>query len=328
MKNIIIAALFLQVLSCAFCHAAGAKVVFLKGTGCAGKTSIAKVFKENGWQVVDEDAWYYERFPSYCKALFPEDFEQVEHAVEHENILHAIMRNQILFKRGIAEDKREQATIAIKMIQTKMNERSPENEQIREDWHNTLRADIIDAIKQGALGAGVVVDSWLLEPEELQAIRDIFPSLTICVYVSFAQLVRRTIKRNTAALLEGKCIESIRFFHQALTSFMNNFELSHSPENAIDVLTKADFMHACNIVDLCLSDSPTATGDIRLTTRGEFSRESFKEYCFSILEQFDEQDCVYVKPKFVYDYLVRTDECDSHQAAFEIEKLCLQSSRF
>lgn len=327
MKKIIIGLLLLQASYCIYgassSHQAVKKVVFLKGTGCAGKTNLGVALNKIGWQLIDEDGWYYERYPEFCKSLCPGEFVHVERAIEYENLLHAVMRNQILFKKEATEVKREQAIASIKVIQAKLNERTPENIQIRTDWHYKLRADICAAIEQAVSQGPVVLDSWFLKPEQIQSIRDRFPSLTVLVYVPFAELVNRTIKRNTAALLDGKYIYKMRFFHQALISFTYNFELSANPEDSVDVLTKTDFMHACDIVNLCLSNSPLATGATSLATRGEFSIESFKEYSAPILAAFGERDRLYVKPKIAYDHFIRTDKCDSDQAALQIEKLSL-----
>lgn len=329
MKKIIIVLLLLQVSYCIYGASASndttKKVVFLKGSGCAGKTSLGVALNKIGWQVIDEDAWYYGRFPQYCKSLCPDEFESVASAINYKNLLHALMRNQILFKKKATEVERERAINSIKIIQAKLNDRAPENVKIRSDWHFKLRADICAAIEQAVVQGPVVLDSWFLKPEHIQSIRDRFPSMTVLVYVPFAELVKRTIKRNTAALLDGKCIDKMRFFEQALNSFTYNFELSANPEGSIDVLTKTDFMHACDIVNLCLSNSPLATGATLLATRGEFSVESFKEYCTPILAAFGEREHLYVKPKLLYDHLMRTDTCDSDQAALQIAQLNIPS---
>src|SRR5690348_7716332 len=75
-------------------------IIFLQGTACAGKTSICREVQslDNTWKIVDEDAIFYEQAPIRWSKLFPQEFSTIVKAVESYNILHAIMRNQILFK--------------------------------------------------------------------------------------------------------------------------------------------------------------------------------------------------------------------------------------
>ncbi len=95
------------------------KVVFLRGTGCAGKTSLCNEFlNQSGWKVVGEDDIYFQEASKRWRVEFPEEFKDVENAIDPENVLHAVMRSQILFRSSASDDQRLKARNAIAKIQT------------------------------------------------------------------------------------------------------------------------------------------------------------------------------------------------------------------
>lgn len=47
-----------------------ATIVFLQGTGCAGKTSICKeIAKLENWKIVDEDAIFFDQVSIRCATI-------------------------------------------------------------------------------------------------------------------------------------------------------------------------------------------------------------------------------------------------------------------
>src|SRR5437868_4665871 len=102
-------------------------LVFLKGTGCAGKTSIGNTLQAKNWHVIDEDAFFYEEGPLYWKTLFPEEFISIEQAIDRSNIFHAVVRNQILFKHSTGLPLRQQVLRDIQHIRSTFNIKTEKN---------------------------------------------------------------------------------------------------------------------------------------------------------------------------------------------------------
>ena len=296
------------------------KVVFLHGTGCAGKTSLcSEILKQSDrWRMVNEDDIFYEEAAQRWETEFPEEFDAVEGAVDPENVLHAVMRNQVLFRSNAPHDKRLKAKKAIRAIQESLNSHSKESESEEEDsWSNTLRRQIAHTIMDLAKTYHVMVDTWFLKPEHIEQISNEYSVVHVAAYCPFLDIVKRTIKRNSDALMNGKDISNLRFFHQALKSFTALYELSDTEKGSIDSLNKDSVVRGLDFVELCLQDSPDATGASKTFTRGEFSLEEFEAYRQELIGKF-KSETAYVVPQFKYDILVRTDQKSSAECAKSI----------
>lgn len=302
-------------------------VILLRGTGCAGKTSICKeITRFSEWRVVDEDAIYYERAALRWKELFPQEYACIEAAIDPQNILHAVMRNQILYRHGLTEDARTQAYLAIQTIQNNLNN---EDEVIRaknKEWHAQLAKYIIEEIKNLAQSHNVIVDTWFLKQDHIADIKTVCIVKEVLAYCPFDCLVKRTIARNASALINGADISCMRFFHQALMSFLNRFELADAAEGAIDLVSKSDLEHALNLVELARTESHTATGSVKLFTRGEFSSGQFEEYKDKLLSKFVLKEQLYLVPKMPYELLIKTNQLSPVESATLIIKLAANNT--
>ena len=313
---------------CFSCISFTSEVVFLHGTSCSGKTSICKEFQSDSWNVVDEDAIYYQEVSMDWKQQFPEQFESIEQAIEPENMLHAVMRNQLLFKYNAPNEARNRAKQAIRCIQEKLNSREDKTVVTRNhEWHKQLREKITDKIKKIAQKNNVIVETWFLNLEYIQQVEDEYPTTHVLAYCPFHELVMRTITRNNIALMNGKNISSMRFFHQPLTSFSSLFALSDSDLDAIDSINEADVQHSMDIVKLSLTESSDATGESELFTRGEFSIKQFEEYKNTMLNKFEDHNTLLVVPTKKYDKIIRTDKQNSAECAQSILSVFEQKAK-
>lgn len=309
----------LALINITFASFAG-KVVFLRGTGCAGKTSLcSELLKQSdAWAVIGEDEIFYQEAALRWKTEFPEEFDAVEDAIDTENVLHAVMRNQILFRPGAPDDKRLKARHAIGAIQKSLNSHKKESESEKEDsWSNILRGKITRKIIDLAEKYNVIVDTWFLKPEHIQQVSDKYDVIHVVAYCPFLEIIKRTIKRNHDALMNGKDISNLRFFHQALKSFVGLYGLSDTANGSIASLNRDTVIHGFDIVELSLQDSPSATGSSKTFTRGEFSLEEFQEYRQDLTSKF-KSETAYVVPEFDFDIVVRTDQNNSTECAKSI----------
>ena len=96
MRYVLIVVVMLQASACC-----ASNVVFLKGTGSTGKTSICHELGrlEETWKELSDDAIFFEELILRYKKEYTQEFELIAEAIEPSNIFHAIVRNQVLFKK-------------------------------------------------------------------------------------------------------------------------------------------------------------------------------------------------------------------------------------
>lgn len=296
-------------------HTVHAKVVFLHGTACAGKTSLchAMIKQSNKWKYISEDDIYFEKVALRWAQEFPHEFSVIQTAIDSRNIFHALMCNQILFQPHASNEERIKAEEAIKRIQIIFNTQ-PINENNYQSWNNALREYITQTIIDTAADYHVIVDTVFLKEESLENISQQHDIIHIIAYCPFLDMIKRVMRRNYQAFMNGEDISNIRFFHQALYSFLKLYDFSDNPEGAIDILYKKDVIHGLDLVRLCLQNSLEATGATLRFTRGEISINEFEEYRRKILSYFT-SDKVYIIPRIPVDRVIRTDHTTSVDAA-------------
>jgi len=290
-------------------------VVFLHGTSCAGKTSICSALAtQDSWKVVDEDTLWYQQAAFWWHNEFPQEFSIIAEAIAPDNIFHALMRNQILFKLGVDEEQQTKVRTIIDNIQKKLNTENVVVIAAKKEKNEQLKIHILETIKKYAQNFNIIVDTWLLKPTDIEQIQSFCSTINVLAYCPFNDLVKRILIRNNKALLNDHDISSMRFFHQALKSYMGLFEFSHLKEGAIDCLSKIDALHALNFTELAMNQNHYSTGASQIFTRGEFSTEQFQDYKKQLLAKFKDSDELFVIPK-ITAHLIRTDQCTPEEAA-------------
>lgn len=300
---------------------AGKVVIFLYGSGCAGKTSLCGELKNQSdeFALVSEDEIFYKAALERWKNEFTEEFIALAEAIEPENILHAVMRNQILFRTNASGVIRSKAKTAINFIQEQLNNR-PRSGDDPSSWSNKLRNHITQTIIDLAKIHHVVVDTWFLKEEHVKAISQQNTVIHVAVYCPFLELVKRTMQRNCYALMNEHDISNLRFFHQALNGFIGLYDISDVKDGSIDSLTKESVIYGCDRVRMCLEDGPKATGAIKQFTRGEFSLTEFEKYQEDLLAKFN-GEIAYIHPKHKMDHIIRTDQGSPAECAKAIISL-------
>lgn len=311
--------LFLSTIMATGTHFAGT-AVFLHGSGCAGKTSLCKKLIEldPSWKYIEEDGIFYQEAAKYWKNEFSTEFASIEESIDPANVLHAVMRNQILFKTSASNEQRLRAKHAIAHIQQTLNSRARKQENDgKTSWADLLRDEITQIIMNHARNHNVIVDTWFLKPEHIRRVTDNHKVVHVIAYCTFYKVVERTMKRNHEALMNGKDISNTRFFHQALKSFAGIYDLSDNPDKSIASIDKESVIRALDLVEFQLQDSPQATGAAKTFTRGEFSNTEFQEFRDALLSKFTSERA-YVVPKLPFDMTVITDDTDPGASALQI----------
>ena len=305
---------------------AHATIIILKGTSCSGKTSICRevIQLDSRWKLVDEDAIYYyggstlERW----SRIFPEEYRVIARSISDENISHAILFNEHLFKNSVSEGDKTAVYKAIKKIQKKLDTPNGAIIESKRIWMKYLRSFVVSQIHDYAMmGNNVIVDSVYLKDEDIEQLKKHFRVVIALTYCSFKKLVMRMKKRNAEAI-KAHNYASKRFFYHLLTSFFVSFyevaPQSDVSSNAIDILTLDSLNDAFSLIKSSKKESTHAAGSRNVTTRGEFDNEQLKVFIDDVMSTFMGSSSCYLIPKISYDIFINTSDTTSSKAAEEL----------
>ncbi len=290
-----------------------ATIIILRGTSCAGKSSIcSELIKfDSRWKVVDEDAFYYREARQRWARMFPVEYASISRAIAETNILHAVMHNQILFMKTSSEKEQHAAYIALQKIQQALNIRDNAAIASKALWYQHLKSAVISQVHDYALmGHNVIIDSWFLKTEEIEQLEKNFPVIFMVAYAPFDQLVVRLLERNTTA------VKNKRFFLHILRSFfLESYDLVPAepgaqciPSNAIDILTIESLNNSFKIIETSKEKSTHTAGLENFFTRGEFSSKQLSIFKEKVVAKFQGHQACYVIPKKSYDVLINTSK--------------------
>jgi hypothetical protein len=316
MKKLLTLIIFLTI---SFSCFAG-KVVLLRGSGCVGKTSTCRALLalDNSWRVIDEDAIYYKEAVTHWRQGFPEEFAVLDLVIDPQNLFHTIFRNQVLFKANAEEEAKTKAIRAIKTMQEKINRANQEKPENAKGWNNALRDAITARVIEEANHFKVIVDTWFLKPAHIEQIAKVHSVINATAYCPFAVLVERTLKRNYDACLNSTDISSIRYFHQALGSFMKRYHFTQTCDGSIDVLNKNEVCKALAIVEYWIRNQTPASKSSKEFPQTEFTLEEFQEYSRELLSAFKEREQMHIVPTDKVDLILRTDQKDARECARQL----------
>lgn len=290
-------------------------IVFLKGSGCAGKSSLCKALLEHDttWKLMDEDTLYIARSVEYFKSAFPQEFAAIETVIAPENIFHAVQRNQILFRENATAHKKAQAEIAIFSIKKNLDPYNSSNKNIQNEFNNELTEYMMLSIQNYAhAGFNVVIDSWLLSPEQIAVLKQKYRTVTVLAYCPLNALINRTLTRNYHAFMHRN-LYAMRYFHQALLSFKYLYDFQKEPsQNSIDSITREEVNNALDVVALALPSGNTCGGQ-HLFSRDEFSYSQLHEYRMFFMKMFLDTDVLYITPKASPDFVIKTSGTNVQQ---------------
>ncbi len=274
---------------------------FLEGTCSSGKSSICHLLKQdNEFTIIA--SLYWDWGVKKLTELFPLEIASIEKAIIQKNMIHALRRNIIIFKKNSTKTQQNNALKAIKKIQNYFTGLSY-HEHMKEFKKYSL-VKIYESI--ASHDKFTIIDGcWYLNET------DILPNVktyTILAYCSFGEMIHRIASRNKTAFLEKNIINH-RFFKDGMVSFFKFYTLSSTKDNAIDTLDKITVQKYLNFVELQLSNSNHFALDNEYIIQ-EFTQKEFQSYATNLLQIFQDQDLLYVIPKKHYDLILKTDNIE------------------
>jgi|GEM_PF-4134577 gluconate kinase len=287
-----------------------ATIIVLKGTCCAGKTSIFhEIAQKTTWKIVDEDALYLEQSIALWQDIFPEEYAIIKNSIDGQNIFHAVKRNQILFKAGISSAEKIRSLSAIETLQKAFDDPATPQSLAVKTWHDNLKQALSRQIEDYAqAGHTIIVDSWRLSRNYFETLKDSHTVFFVLAYVPLSTIIERVFERNYSALFTGD-LRSMRFYGQTLSSFSSLY--AFSPENdstSLDGITPLCLQDTLNLIECILPEIPSISAGP--FSRREYSRQDLYDYEESILNYSDvsEQHKFVVLPKEKYDLILYTDQ--------------------
>lgn len=281
-------------------------VLFLYGTGSVGKSSLCKALVQHDPSriLIDEDELYCQGVLLFFKNVFSSEFSFIENAIAVENIFHAIVRKQIVFKKDATDQEKTDALVAIYSTRKRLDQLLLNNAEINKQWRHIGKSISDCALSLTNQNSTLIVDSiGIVSPEGMEKAGCTI--VRILVYCPFKDIVNRTIRRNTDALLSRNLL-SMRYYSYLLTSFMRAYDFNEQPDGAIDTITKEEVNNTLDLVALLLPTQENITN----FTRAEFNQVQLNEYRTYFMKKFVNTETLYIVPKDKIDFCVRTDQND------------------
>ncbi len=298
MKNIYI--VYLSALISTVLHAQ--TVVFLQGSSRSGKSSICSMMEQQEqWNTVG--SMYFPFCLDTFATLFPEQFVCIQKGIASENIRHAVTRDMFMFNKGISERHKQKIIDAARYIQDYFS--SPMlYAQHKKEFSDFSLHEIQKSLKTGNhLLADV---SWYVTREQLTSITPTPTIISALVYCPLIIAIDRLVQRNAISLETGS-IMNYRFFSEPLMSFMALYDLSLEDDNAIDTLDKTQLLKCLDNIEKYISVEG-ATNDNSGFMMHELTRQKLDEYRTLFLHTFANNQTLYIRPKKMYDIILRTDK--------------------
>lgn len=325
MKNFSIGMFFaLSVLLLSSLTHATSTAIFLSGTGSAGKTSLCKALIQSdpSWKLIDEDALYFDKAVLFLRDLFPQEFSYIDAAVAAENLFHAVLRNQILFKDSATAQEKIDASIAIYGVRKRFDLLMVGDSIINGKWRGIKTSIAHDTVLHIEQGGNIIIDSLgFIKPQDAEQAG--YKVVRILMYCPLKDIVNRTLQRNVDALLRRRLL-SMRYYSHLLTGFINLYDFKEKSDDSIDSITREEVNNVLDVVELLLP----LRENINCFTRAEFSREQFNEYRENFMKKFVNTDVLYIAPKDKFDLCVRTDRDDATNLIEQINALRFKSGYF
>lgn len=280
-------------------HAESASIIHLKGTSCAGKTTLVNFLSEKlkDLEIIDEDALVIEAYPKAVAEKFPDEYACITKAVAEINMYHALRLKDVLFKKTATQEECIEAERSLCAIQTQLNQSL--------NWKQSVSAGITQEIINRLTllyeeDKNVLIDAWYLTADQIQ---HLFPEaniLRVLLYCPFSIAYERLIKRNAESIaLED--LRQKRLISQLMGSFCSLYKISEGDEPSIESVCKCELNAIFDAIALILPEK----GEPKLVfTYGEMSQDQFKKLQSDFLQSFADFEKPHISPKDRYDLII------------------------
>lgn len=301
-------------------------IIYLKGTCCAGKSTLIQLLEKTHPHIetVDEDAIAYETYEEAISRKFPQEYESITHAIAPENLYHAICAKDVFFKKTANGADRQIATIALDHIQKTLNH--PSNRLWAKAINRRIQQKVLGKMRTALLQTKcVLLDSWGFTADQIQHVFSEVPVIRILLYCDFPTAYQRLLKRNREGIAQEN-IRANRYVLQLMGSFCSLYQISHklSPHKIDKEMLNAAF----DEVDLNLLDKEDVEKSI--FTYEELSRSQFQKLREDFTRPFkdgssedfyiapkDRQDLIidntYLETQDVMDFIQEYTSCQVHE---------------
>jgi hypothetical protein len=297
----------ISVLSCA--HLNGETIVLLKGTACAGKTSVINLCAQHPTiKTISDDAIWYDCFPKLWEQLFPFEYEDIKKAIEPCNIVHAVLWGNLLFKKNSTGIDNINAIIAIGTIRRildypEVKELYSFSKMVLPSYHQA----ILDALHEKKT---VIIDAWWLSKEKYnQHIQNGHILKVVLAYCNLQEMINRLEQRRAQALAKED-LSSFRYVRQLLCSFYHDFKPVNShDENCIDVLSRSQVEEVFKRAENMLEQDTYTFNNYGAFSLCELTQESLVALKELFIRKFhlNLQETIGISSESPVDYVIRFD---------------------
>ena len=288
-------------------------VVFLKGSSCAGKTSLSREFvsRAQKWKVVESDALFSEGFVKLIKEIFPDEYKIITEAIDKKNLFWALKLRDILFEDSASEQHKIEAARAIDHIRKTLDD--PKNRL----WYENFKKDLVPFTKQkinelALQGYNVLADVWGLDADYYDFHRK-QGALFVILYCPFNVIIQRFFARNNKTY-ETKDSQPKRLFYYTLPSFNSRYTITNDTNEVFDVLTRKQAITALEKVKKYLIQIDPPDTPLPVFSRREMNLPEFKVYEYYMLSRFT-SETMYVAPRGPCDFFIRSDQHTPEECA-------------
>lgn len=315
----LLCSLTIALLSNVHLYSANQKIVMLRGSCSAGKSSFGKALEQlsPAWKYVDEDAIYVPTLVEEIKSLFPEDFALVASITEPYNCFNAIKRSEYNFLTSAQEEEKRNAQYAAQRIQATLNnkDRYPSYQAA---FYQKVRSKTLDSAHTARTEhKNILIDCWLFSKEQLQELFEDTDIFEIILYTPIEQCVGNLKKRNEQALLSNH-LASKRFYGQLLSSFDAFYVLTEAPtDTTIDRISATTLK---NLVQALRSEvTPTDVPYEKLLfVWQEFNLQALQQWHQQLLASCTSTSTnLYIQSKQAYAFVLNTTDKTPHDVAQE-----------
>lgn len=307
--------LFLIVLIFQITIVNGQQIVFLYGSGSAGKSTMSQeiVNLNINWCHIDEDDIFNETWLEHISNRFPREYKFITEVLPHKNLFQAIKNSTIIFPENSTCSQKEPVKNAIEFIQNEITENDPEEFRRRIFQHFEIL--IIDLIREKIKGKkSIILDRWYTTPEMLSKAFPDLPVKKVLVFSTLQHTLDNFNKRNERAM-QTRNSSSHRLYKNFIPSYIRLYKLSDDPMHSLYCCQRSEIENIFKevrdalLIEKTESKKAILFNDMTKEVLNELKRVFIPSKCSS--------DTLFLSPIDQYDFIINTQGISPQKAALE-----------
>ncbi len=268
-------------------------VLFIDGPPRAGKTTVCDIMRQN-----TECGVISSLYPDWllCSVgdMFPRLYLTMQKAISAENMVHALRRNIIMFKKQSTRHEKNDAVRDIDVIRKSFFKEHMIT--FRNYSHAFFKESI--QVKKHMICDGSHYRSFG-ELYEGHATRDVL------LYCPLHEIIKRTIHCNNNAF-KVKQAGQHRFFNETLCSFLKLFGFSSESHGSIDIVHRNEMEDILKMIRSYIVCAPQKAQNPFIIQ--EFTFSELQQYESLLRKFFGNHSFLYIVPKKKYDLVIHTNK--------------------